>query len=712
MSYLYIDFETPMTQDATLRKMTLFAYLSWVANHGGIYGFAFAVDDEAPIWIKGTPTQEQRDDLAGFLADPSNCLVAHNAAYDVRVLTDPLLLGLPQPARVHCSLELAYAAWANQPGARRHLGQADDLDPHAYSLASLAQTLALGITKLDCDLVNPDPAKLAEYCCRDVELCRAIHKRALARLSPEEVRISELANQVREIKLDVNLEKVNDAITSFDAALTTARDDAIAVLGPDAINMFGVDLGRIRSVKNVQVKRMLLNELGFDTPTISAKKLNPSKLSAAPQAAAVLKATGAANRALSHRRRVGTFTGVSSVYCELGYARAHTFRYSSPSVGKGLNLHNIPKRNKILAKAIRSMYSFPEGFVIVRADLANVEYRGAGFLARSAHTAKLFADNIMADPYCAFWLAATGQTITKKHPARQVAKAAVLGLSYLMGLQTWVSELLKALADPEMNLTLDAFQEIADSQGWFLDRYARSVMTKLHAPEAVVRVAQGTHAAFHRVHPELRILAQWLEATVTECARSLAPQDAIDFAYTLPGAPDRTQVDLVWEDTPDMERSVRVRVGDWYQPTVTWRDVGVRFVSDFGTGMCLSSRQAGSKGYRPLTKNIHLENLVQAWARNALVKGKLELDRRGYHYILSVHDEAMLAVQNERGAILQAHDDLLAVYGPGNQLGYGWACVINPDEINVSRTLFEQDMGPEWWAKLRAGDDSLLTQLP
>jgi len=711
MATLYLDFETPISATASLSRMTLHQYLTWVRSQGGILGLAWAVDEDEVQWQDGMPPAPLMAELAGFASDPTNVIVAHNAAFDSRVITD--LLGIEIRAAVRCSLELAYAAWPNQPGALRHGTQADDRDPHGYSLASLAQTLALGMLKLDCNLLTPNMPQLAAYCIRDVELCRAIYRRAVARLSPQEIRISELANQVRELKLDVNLDRVNEAIAEFDATVASARDEAVAVLGASASGVFGTEVGgRVRSVKAQKLRRLLLVELGFDTPTTSYKKLNPAKLSAAPQAAALLKATGEANKGLSHRRRVGVFAGVDKVHCELGYARAHTFRYSSPSVGKGLNLHNIPKRNKRLAKAIRSMYAFPDGHVAVRADLSNVEYRGTGLLAGCAHTTRLFTADIMADPYAAFWFAATGQRISKKDAARQIAKAAVLGLSFLMGLGTWTSELMKALADPSMGLTLQNFTDIADAQNWVSDRYARGIATKLNAPDAVVRVAQGTHRAFHGVHPEILRLAQWLEAAVTDCSRSLSPQNTIDDAYDMPGAPDRNMIDLIWEDSPDLERSVRVRVGGWHQPTVTWRDVGTRFVSEYGTGMCLSSRQAGSKGYRPLTKNILIENTAQAWARNGLVKGKLLLDQKGYPYILSVHDEAMLIVPNTREDILRARDDLLEVYGPGNRLGYDWACVINPDEINVSRTLFEHDMGLDWWDRLRKGDETLLENLP
>lgn len=703
MATLFIDFETPVTEKNSLRTMGLYEYLEWVKSVGGILGVAWAVDDDPVSWCAGTPDRAWLDEVASFVTNPTHVVVAHNAAFDVRVLTQ--VLEVPWPERVRCSLELAYAAWPNQPGALKRV-DSDERSPNAYALKSLAVTLGLGMEKLDIDLMHYSDDELAKYCMRDVELCRAVYRRAVARLSDLELRVSELANQARELWFEVDHTRVAASMAEFEAAINESASEAMRLLDPEA---FGTDGGRVRSVKPHVVRQQLLMKLGVELPTISYKKLNPARLAAVPELAATLKAVAETNKSLTHRRRVAAFAGASRVYCELGYARAHTFRYSSPSVGKGLNLHNCPKRNKRLAKAFRTLFAFPDGYVAVRADLSNVEYRGACYLTGNPHARQLFEANILADPYAAFWQAATGQRITKADPARQVAKAAVLGLSYLMGLQTWVSELLKALADPSTGLTVDDFQRIADEQGWQLDRYARSVMTKLNAPEALVRVAKGTHEAFHAVHPEFRRFAEWLELAVMMCSRAIDGAAAIEQAYQHPHAPRRDLVDLVWEDTPDMPRSVRVRVGGWPQPTVTWRDVGVRLVEGFGHTAVLSSRQAGSKGYRALTKNILIENVVQAWARNALVRGKVALDRYGYRYILSVHDEIIVVVPKRVEAVRRARDDIIEVYGPGNALGYEWAAVINPAEVSCSRTLYEVEQGPAWWDNLTP---EALEQLP
>jgi hypothetical protein len=98
-----------------------------------------------------------------------------------------------------------------------------------------------------------------------------------------------------------------------------------------------------------------------------------------------------------------------------------------------------------------------------------------------------------------------------------------------------------------------------------------------------------------------------------------------------------------------------------------------------------------------------IENVVQSAARNATVQAKESLATHGYRHILSVHDELLLAVPRTVDAVLGARNDLLRVMGPGGELAdaWKWSVVINPDEISVSRTLYEDQQKPEWWEALR-----------
>jgi hypothetical protein len=153
-------------------------------------------------------------------------------------------------------------------------------------------------------------------------------------------------------------------------------------------------------------------------------------------------------------------------------------------------------------------------------------------------------------------------------------------------------------------------------------------------------------------------------------------------------------------------RSVWLRCGLW-EPTLAWRDLSMRTIGK-DTGLaCMHARH----GWRFWSKNVGLENITQAMSRNAIVLAQEKLKDR-WPYQLTVHDELLLVAPRDRDSVLQARDDLLRVCGPGNKLGYGWGFQIAPDEISVSRTLYEDQQSAQWWADLEAGNEQLLEALP
>lgn len=382
MHYCYIDFETQVTKTLQLRKMTLRNYL----RDAAVLGFAAAIDDEPVTWFPAPFAPEVLALLAEIVESPEYTVVAHNAAFDVRVMRHSL--NLQQPSHVHCTLELACAAFPNQAGG--------------YSLRNLATTLNLGVEKLDIDFDKHTQEEMEKYCKRDVELCRLIHKLCLPRLCAEEVQMAEMCNTVRELWFDVDGEKVAAAFKDFTDQSAEAAIEAMTFLGEGAAKGFGVSdkelAGKIlegeaggeavhdaitagtttiKSVKPHVIKELLLDNLGFAAQSISRKKINPEKLRENEKVANVITSVEKANKALSHMRRVRVFNNAAQIDMELGYFRATaTGRFSSPQPGgRGINGHNLPKRNKRISKALRSIFRFPDGLVAVRGDFANVEYR-------------------------------------------------------------------------------------------------------------------------------------------------------------------------------------------------------------------------------------------------------------------------------------------------------------------------------------------------
>jgi hypothetical protein len=121
----------------------------------------------------------------------------------------------------------------------------------------------------------------------------------------------------------------------------------------------------------------------------------------------------------------------------LKYAAAHTKRWG------GADKTNFQNLNK--DGALRKSLVATPGYVVLTADLSQVEPRGTAWLAEDELLLRAFADP-KADIYCDFGTRAFGRTITKADKAeRSVSKAMVIGLGYQMG---WAKFALQLLAGP------------------------------------------------------------------------------------------------------------------------------------------------------------------------------------------------------------------------------------------------------------------------
>jgi hypothetical protein len=91
--------------------------------------------------------------------------------------------------------------------------------------------------------------------------------------------------------------------------------------------------------------------------------------------------------------------------------------------------------------------------------------------------------------------------------------------------------------------------------------------------------------------------------------------------------------------------------------------------------------------------------------------GVEELERRGFPDCLHIHDEGLLIVPRRRDVVLKAREAIIDVFN-GKNLPLGWALFVNPDEVCISQSLYEDEKQSQaTWAKLRDGDDSVLEHL-
>ncbi len=709
---IFFDHETTVSRDVTLRKLPLREYLQRCDG----YGMAIALDEEEPTYLTKDMLYdpEIRAYITELLHSEAHIWVAHEASFDIRVNLHKY--GFEYPRHWICTREASMCAFPNHPGG--------------HGLANLGVTLNLrsgGKTGKGNEVGKMSDAERAAYCIQDTRLCRDVFNICRARIPDCEWQIGEICSRVKEVEIHIDHEAVQTALKEFTnqadtygtALIAALDDDQQAALGVDTIfTEEGTEILHVRSVKPHQVKRLLLENLGFSTRTISAKKINTVALAAHPddRVREVIENGSKANKALSHKRRVSRFGDASILDAELNWFSAHTGRFGSRTSGRGLNILAMPKHDKEVAKLVRSMFHLIEGFCFVRADEANVEYRVTGLLSKSTYVRGLFEIDIFSDPYAAFGQSCTGQVITKAMPVRQLFKAAVLGLGYGMGLETWVKNLLINLAKPKADFSLLDLQQTCEHQRWQFPhgRYAKGILTKLGCDPVVIAAGFHTRRLFHEVHPEFKILADWLVAAATLVSMGCG-QAALDDHYKNPNAPLREHVDLQIHDGFE-GYTLAIYIDGWPHPAVVWRDLGVRDIP--GRGPSLSFMN-GHKGYRGLYAAIAIENVVQAASRIKTCEAKLQMAALGWPYLFSVHDELLPVAPATPEGCYKARADLLTVMGPNrdNQTPWRWAVVVNPDEINVSRSFYEKDVGTldprfptnaAWWNAL--GDHPELLQ--
>lgn len=776
---VFIDVETYVTDDITLDSMTLRQYAA--ASHLTALAVAVGITDPVQMFYTeqnpGPPGCVYVDEsliqvLRALADDPRYVFVAHNAAFDMRILR--FMLQVSHPVNVWCTMEGAMAAWPELPGGfglknlAKRLRLSTDKQKLDLDLPKLQNALARGttpLTKMDeilgqqiVDILKIGGVKwdgvtvtkdlmnrvLGIYNLRDVEAMREIYLLQSARVPAMEQRVALRTHHQRKHHFRVDGTALGSFIEVMDQNAAYAEKEVEDLLTTEDLrNVFNRENegGMLTSIRYQRLKDVINNTLASEVfESTSLKKLSPVQLARNPKVNAVLLQTSRAGKMMSHKRRAKIFNGVLDVDVELGYMRAHTGRFSSPSTGKGLNLHNCPKHDKAIAEPVRKMFRMPEDLCLVRADLANVEYRCEGYLTNCKTIFKMFdpglGGDIFTDPYCAAWYTMTGMVISKKDPIRQVAKAAVLGLGFCMSAWGFARVLLTTLADKKSGVTEKTLEDIIIKNLWPnpKGKQLSKIIEMIGCSPIVATAAYHIHRLFNEKHPEFRETANWLVKVVEEvgsCGRGRMGRDAaqkvLDRMYLGTLAPDRNLINVEIDDDPlPSYPSLRVCCGPWAK-TICWREPHMRKTdfSDSAKGKSLTIRKA-TKEFKPFTPQLAIENVTQAAARNALCMGVERLDNMGFKDVIHVHDEIMILAKRNRDAVLAAREALLNVFGPNHTMPYKWAILVKPEEITVTESLFEDEgdiakviknkdgttsPGPDRWGKIERNEPGCLLGL-
>ncbi|MFA6132421.1 MAG: DNA polymerase [Phycisphaerae bacterium] len=778
---VFVDCETYVSETVNLDTMTLRQYLS--ASY--LTAIAVAVGPTDPVQVfytaknPGPPgaamvTDELRQVLVYLASDPNYVFVAHNASFDARVLR--FHLGVPHPVNVWCSMEGAMGAWPELPGGfslsnlAKRLRLPEDrrkLELDLHRLQKLQDKCPLAAAKADelivsqmksilkvggipwpeDDVITRDLCAfvLAIYNQRDVEAMRDVFLLQAARLPAVEQGVALRTHHQRRHHFMVDSVRLDEFVTKMDENAAYAEKEVEAMVGTGdlrAVFNRDNDNGILTSIRYKRLKNLVNDKLATEQfESTSLKKISPLQLARNPKVYELLTQTTRAGKMMSHKRRAKVFAGVDEVDTELGYARAHTGRFSSPSTGKGLNLHNVPKHDKAVAEPVRKLFRVPPGFCLVRGDLANVEFRIEGYLTGAVNVFKMFdslkGGNIFTDPYSSTWQNMTGVKITKKDPVRQVAKSATLGLGFCMSPPGYAKVLLMVLADKKSGVSEQILHDIIIKNSWHMPRGDRvqRIMLMLGCSQTVAIAAYYIHKLFNEAYPEFRMTAYWLVKVIEEVAASGSNRDQarfrIDEMYKTTDAPDRNLINLEIDDDPlTLYPSVRACCGPWPR-TVCWREPHMRKTDFAGADAQkkLTIRKATGE-FKVFTPQLAIENVTQAAARNALCMGVERLDHLGFRDIIHVHDEIMILCRREREHVLAARDALIDTFGPKHTMPYAWSILVKPDEVTLTESLYEDELdilprdktyknkegqevpGPDRWGRIERNEPGCLLALP
>jgi len=359
MAIITLDFETYYSKTYSLSKLTTEEYVN--GDEFEVIGVGVKVDGAATSWHTGSK-EEIGQALQGYNL-PNNTLLCHNTYFDATILYE--FFGITAKKNLD-TLSMARAIHGISVG-----GSLAKLVEH-YELGVKGTEVVNALGKHSKDFTPEELTRYGEYCVNDVELTYDLFFKLLPQFNTQELTLVDIT-----IKMAVKPTLVVD-LPMLESYMYEVREKKEALLST-------IDADKSEIMSNPKFA-VLLERLGVQPPM----KVSPTtgKLTYA-----FAKTDDGLKTLLEHadptvQALVGARLGVKSTIEEtrtdrligiakrtdylpipLNYYGAATGRWSAGG-GQKVNFQNIP-RNSTLKKVIVA----PEGYVVVGADLSNIELR-------------------------------------------------------------------------------------------------------------------------------------------------------------------------------------------------------------------------------------------------------------------------------------------------------------------------------------------------
>lgn len=436
MNIVTLDFETYYDDEYSLKKMSTEEYVT--DPRFEIIGVGAKINDAPSLWYTGS--HDQIGSWLRGLGVWDSCVIAHNAKFDMLILK--VVFGR-LPKMMLCTMSMA------QPFLRPFT--------RSVSLENCAEVLNLPGAKgtyvsnmkgrYRASLSKQELVEYGEYCKNDCELEKMLFDNLVKRFPRDELYIIDLTLRMYlEPAFVLDAEILAETLQVVQAEKETLLQNVPANVTPAILR------------SNDQFAK-LLTEMGVDVPMKTSKvtgKMAPALakndtgwkeleelyqddgevypiLLARLGAKSTLEETRS-QRLLDIAVRYGWFR------IPLNYYAAHTGRYGGT---EKINAQNLPQ---VRRSKMRFGVCAPEGWVVLAADLAQIEARITAFLAGQLDLLKAFAEG--RDIYSEFASIVFRTEVIKGRSKeddkrRFVGKTCILGLGYGMSAKVLQSTLRK-----------------------------------------------------------------------------------------------------------------------------------------------------------------------------------------------------------------------------------------------------------------------------
>ena len=411
-----IDFESFYSKSYSLSKLTTEEYIN--GDEFEVIGLSIKLGDTPTAWYTGS--QLEIAETLNQFNWKNITLIAHNCFFDASILS--LAFNI-YPARYIDTLSMARAIHGISVG-----GSLAKLATH-YDLGEKGTEVVDALGKHLKDFTKEELAKYGEYCINDTELTYALFQKLIAHYNATELSLIDMT-----IKMGVVPRLMVDMaiLESHLYEVKRAKELILEQVSADKSEIISnPKFAKLLKDYGVEVPMKLSLRTGKMTYAFAKTDEGLKDLLEHPSLVVqALVATRLGVKSTIEETRTERFIGIANrmgrLPIPLNYYGAATGRWSAGG-GQKVNFQNLPRGSTIKEAIIA-----PEGYLIVGADLSNIELRVGMWVAGETEALRLLGEG--GDLYKEFASKAFGvpyEEVTKEQ--RFIGKQSQLSLIFGVG---------------------------------------------------------------------------------------------------------------------------------------------------------------------------------------------------------------------------------------------------------------------------------------